>query len=506
MSAASAARPIRFERALVQWRQVLGSGRVLIDPSIRDRYGRTMLKSAPKTLAVLRPRRAAEVPKLLHIARNQRVSLYPISRGKNWGWGEACPVTEGQVVLDLGDLDRILEINAELGYAVVEPGVTQGQLVRALAEQAPEWWLESTNAGAETSIVGNALERGLGVNDRTASVCGIEAVLADGKTVRTGFGNFPRSRVTHVAKWGVGPNLDGLFSQSNLGVVTRMGLWLAPKPSGAESCLISVPASALSRLIDALRPLRLRGVLPTNVHVFPAQGRNGRARWLAVGVIHGSTAVRTAYRSEIQAAVAKFGRAAFFAREPDDLAAALQALDVRANPGIDDLFRAGAALCAGKLFSPSPKFLLAYLGGAKVQKTTGVPTSADPLVNDYGLYFLWVTCPAVGRDVEAAIGLVSDVAAKLAFRPQLTVQLPNGRAAVLVVRICFNRRDAKERGRASRCYKAVLEATTRAGFPPWRLGIEGMDLLKQRGIDMGVPRKLKALMDPDAVLAPGRYV
>jgi 4-cresol dehydrogenase (hydroxylating) len=415
-------------------------------------------------------------------------------------------VTDGQVVLDLGGLDRILDINAELGYAVVEPGVTQGQLARALASAAPQWWLESTNAGPDTSIVGNALERGLGAGDRTASMCGLEAVLADGRTVRTGFGNFPRSRVTHVAKWGLGPNLEGLFSQSNLGVVTRMGLWLAPRPRGAECCLVSIAAAALPQLIDALRPLRLGGTLPTNVHIFPVRGRDHEPRWLAVGAVYGSAPMRAAHRSDIEAAVAAFARSLYFETEPRDAGPALEALDVEPSPGIEDLFRAGAALCSGEPFSPSPKFLLAYLGGPQVQKPAREPVSADPLDNDYGFYFQWITCPAAGRAVTEAIDLVTATSARFHMRPQLTIQLPNGRAAVLVVRLCFNRRDEDERRRASRCYRAVLKATVDAGFPPWRLGIEGMPLLKQRGIDMALARRLKAWMDPEAVLAPGRYL
>src|SRR5262249_58832756 len=91
-------------------------------------------------------------------------------------------------------------------------------------------------------------------------------------------------------------------------------------------------------------------------------------------------------------------------------------------------------------------------------------------------------------------------------RAELTTQLRIGRAAVLVVLLCFNRRDPGERNRGSRCYKAVLEATVRAGFPPWRLGIEGMSLLDRGLIDMTLPRRLKAWMDPNAILAPGRYL
>src|SRR5262249_18058703 len=479
---------------------------VLVDHARLARYRRTNLSRAPAAAAAIRPERAEQVPGLLRIAREHGIPLYPISCGRNWGWGEACPVTAEQVVLDLGDLDRIVEVNAELGYAVVEPGVTQGQLARTLASTAPQWWLESTNAGPETSIVGNTLERGLGMSDRTASLCGIEAVLPDGEIVRTGFGNFPRGRVARRAKWGVGPNLEGLFSQSNLGVVTRMGLWLALRPRGAECCLISVAASALPRLIDVLRPFRLRGMLATNVHIFPAPGRDGRPRWLAVGVLYGAAAARAAVRRDIQAAGATLGRSLFLPAEPRNVARALKALDLRATPGVADPFQAGATACTGKPCSPSPAFVLTYLGGPQVQKTLRVPQSTDPLDNDYGLYFLWVTCPATGRDVKQAIRLVTEKSARFGIRPQLTVQLPNGRAALLVGRLCFNGRDPGEGKRASRCYKAVLEATVRAGFPPWRLGIEGMSLLDRGLIDMTLPRRLKAWMDPNAILAPGRYL
>src|SRR5262245_52459583 len=113
MTRAPAVQASRLGSALAQWRRLLGPERVLVD--------QRTLKRAPQPLAVIRPRRAEQVPELLRVARDQRISLYPISRGRNWGWGEACPTTERQVVLDLSDLDRILKINAEFGYAVIEP-------------------------------------------------------------------------------------------------------------------------------------------------------------------------------------------------------------------------------------------------------------------------------------------------------------------------------------------------------------------------------------------------
>src|SRR5262252_2383100 len=154
----------RLARAVTGWRRLLGSGRVLCDRETLAHYGRTNLGRAPLPVAIVRPGKAGQVPGVLRVASAEGIALYPISRGRNWGWGEACPVTPGQAILDLAGLDRILEINAELGYAVVEPGVTQGQLAAALSKRAPQWWLESTNAGPDTSVMGNALERGLGMS------------------------------------------------------------------------------------------------------------------------------------------------------------------------------------------------------------------------------------------------------------------------------------------------------------------------------------------------------
>jgi 4-cresol dehydrogenase (hydroxylating) flavoprotein subunit len=114
-----------FEAACEDWRARLGADAVLRDRDVLRRYGRTTLPDAP---AVLLPRSTEQVVLAVRMASARQVPLYPISRGKNWGWGDACPVTPGQVVLDLSRMDRIVEIDAELGYAVIQPGVTQGQL------------------------------------------------------------------------------------------------------------------------------------------------------------------------------------------------------------------------------------------------------------------------------------------------------------------------------------------------------------------------------------------
>ena len=66
--------------------------------------------------------------------------------------------------------------------------------------------------------------------DHWGAQCGLEVVTGDGELVRTGMGALPGSRTWQQFKYGYGPYLDGMFSQSNFGVVTKMGVWLMPEP------------------------------------------------------------------------------------------------------------------------------------------------------------------------------------------------------------------------------------------------------------------------------------
>src|SRR5690606_37865001 len=112
----------------------------------------------------------------------------------------------------------------------------------------------------------NTVERGDPVGpwgDRLHHVCALEVVLPTGELVHTGFARFPEARAAHLHRWGVGPALDGLFTQSNLGIVTRMTMWLVPRPAFFESFACTIDGrDALSRFLDAAQPLLLRGALP----------------------------------------------------------------------------------------------------------------------------------------------------------------------------------------------------------------------------------------------------
>lgn len=121
-----------------------------------------------------------------------------------------------------------------------------------------------TGSSPGSSLLGNALERGAGTGpyaDRAAYVCGFDVVLPTGEFARIGFGGFPEAKAAKPHRWGVGPYLDGLFAQSNLGIVTGMTMWLAPRPNYFQSCFFGIDDdSRLEGVIEALRPLQMQGM------------------------------------------------------------------------------------------------------------------------------------------------------------------------------------------------------------------------------------------------------
>ena len=101
--------------------------------------------------------------------------------------------------------------------------------------------------------------------------CGMEVVLPTGEIVRTGMGALPDNNTWQLFQYGFGPYHDGIFTQSNFGIVIRAGFWLMPNPGGYKPFLITVPRKEdLAELVERIRPLRIGMVIqnaPTIRHV-----------------------------------------------------------------------------------------------------------------------------------------------------------------------------------------------------------------------------------------------
>src|SRR5262249_50750369 len=140
------------------------------------------------------------------------------------------------------------------------------------------------------SLLGNALERGEGAGpygDRAAHVCGMEVVLPSGETIRMGFCRFENATTAQLSQWGVGPYLDGLFVQSNFGIVTELTVWLYPRPKRVVVFRLSIDDTGeLARVIDVIQPLVLEGTIASHSfgfwNAYKLMAIRGRYPWQAM--------------------------------------------------------------------------------------------------------------------------------------------------------------------------------------------------------------------------------
>jgi len=522
--------------ACAAWCEALGNDGVVRTPEVLGAANTTTFATKSRVRAVLRPANREQVQHCVRIANRFGIPLYPISTGKNWGYGSRVPVHDG-VLLDLGRLTRIVDYDEELAYVTIEPGVTQRQLHEFLKERGSKLWMDATGASPDCSIVGNTMERGFGhtpLGDHCGSACGLEVVLPTGECIETGFGRFNQGRTGALHRWGVGPSLDGLFSQSNLAIVTRMTVWLMPAPEHFEAFFFMCrERDGLPAIIDALRPLRLNGTLRSISHIgndykvlagtdqfpwdemgdrFPldqaamarTRQKMGIGAWNGSGGLYGTKGqVREAKKQLRRALAGKVHRLQFVNDRT------LRLLEQFATPfqmatGWD--FRRTL-----KVLGPVYNLLKgvptdATMASTYWRKKGPLPMTHDPDRDRCGLLWCSPVVPNTGGDAAAVTKLASDTLLSHGFEPQISLSLATERSMISVITISFDRAVEGEDARALRCYHALMEALLTAGYPPYRLNVGSMQYGAGNSEEYAdTLRRLKQALDPVGVLAPGRY-
>jgi len=237
-----------YGKALAEFAGVVGQEWVFTSDEDLDLYrdAYSPFLNEPEELiasGAVAPVSTEQVQAIVRIANRYRIPLYTISTGKNLGYGGSAPAYSGSVVLDLKRMNRIIEVNEANAYALVEPGVSYFDLYRYIQERKLKVWIDCPDPGWG-SVIGNAVDRGGGYTaanyrNHFDSHCGMEVVLPSGELLRTGMGAIPNSETWQQYKTGCGPWVDGIFSQSNYGIVTKMGFWLMPQPEAYLRCVVS---------------------------------------------------------------------------------------------------------------------------------------------------------------------------------------------------------------------------------------------------------------------------
>lgn len=190
----------------------------------------------PPMLVVL-PETTAQVSAILRYAEAGGIRVVPRGAGTSLSGG-ALPLADG-ILLGLGKFNRILDIDYPNRCAVVQPGVTNLAITRAV-EQRGFYYAPDPSSQIACTIGGNVAENSGGVHclkyGLTANnVLGFECVLPGGEVIRLGGRHLDSE----------GYDLMGLITGSEglLGVVTEVTVRILQKPETARALLVGFPSS-----------------------------------------------------------------------------------------------------------------------------------------------------------------------------------------------------------------------------------------------------------------------
>ncbi|MFF4380220.1 FAD-binding oxidoreductase [Kitasatospora sp. NPDC001547] len=245
--------------------QGLPDGAVVVDPDVTAAYRRDMAGfcAAGQPAVVVFPETVEQVQHVLRTATELRVPVVP--QGARTGLSGAANAVDGCVVLSLVRLNRILEIDPVNRIAVVEPGVVNAELSRAVEESGlsyppdPSSWESCTIGGNIGTGAGGLCCVKYGVTSEY--VLGLDVVLADGRLLSTG---------RRTAKGVAGYDLTRLFvgSEGTLGVVVRAVLALRPAPAPQLALAAEFPSADTAGA--AVCEVMARGLTPSLMELMDA--------------------------------------------------------------------------------------------------------------------------------------------------------------------------------------------------------------------------------------------
>ena len=529
-----------LQAAMDAWRGVLGEDRVLASAQTPAKYLEDTSALRREVPVVLKVQRSEQVPSLMRIASEHRVAIHPISTGNNWGYGSALAATDGAAILDLSELTGILHFDAELGVVTLEPGVTQGMLADFLDRQGFGHLVPVTGAGPNCSILANALERGYGITpyvDHFSAVTDLEAVLADGGIYRSALREAGGDDLARLFRWGIGPYINGLFSQGGFGVVTRASILLAQRPECVKVCLFNLNDDgllelAVERIHKLLKTLpgTLGGINLMNRHrvlamtcpypppqqldahgLMPIEtvaelGRQYQiAPWTGFATLYGSKRMVAAAQKEIRHILKGVASRLLFLSPTHGKLLAAAARRVPGKIG-ERLGKTSATLNAAiQLVQGRPNetaLPLAYWRSQTPQPHSGRNPSKD------GCGLLWYAplVPMRAIDVRRFVEFASQQLRERKLEPLITLTSQGDRLFDSTIPLLFNRQDPDAAASAQSTLEHLIQSGREQGFYPYRLHVLSMPshFLRQP-LSASVTSQLKQSLDPGDILAPGRY-
>lgn len=257
-SSSASSAPVATDGLLAELRAGLPAEALITDPDITASYANDMASfcEAGSPAVVVLPRTVEQVQHVMRTATALRVPVVP--QGARTGLSGAANASDGCIVLSLVKMDKILEISPVDRIAVVEPGVVNAVLSRAVGEHGlyyppdPSSWETCTIGGNIGTASGGLCCVKYGVT--AEYVLGLDVVLADGRLLTTG---------RRTAKGVAGYDLTRLFvgSEGSLGIVVKAVLALKPAPP--QQLVLAAEFASAAAACDAICRIMERGHTPS---------------------------------------------------------------------------------------------------------------------------------------------------------------------------------------------------------------------------------------------------
>jgi glycolate oxidase len=447
-------------------------GGVLTDPDLLRSYehDEADLCAYGTPQVVVRPRTTGQVSAVLRAASRHRVPVIP--QGARSGLAGGANAIDGAIVLSLVSMNEIIDVDAANRIAVVQPGVVNAELRRAVAAKGlyyppdPGSWEQSTIGGNVSTDAGGMCCVKYGVT--SDHVIGLEVVLASGEVLNCG---------RRTAKGVAGYDLTSLFvgSEGTLGVITEITVKLRPAPA-ASLTLVAV-FDTLPAAGAAVESIIAGGLQPSMLEVIDRVTLSAIEAFRPMGLPTTAAAL-------VIAAVDSGSRA------PDDLAAIAalcrqaQAADIHVAT---DATEAEALLAARRLAHPAMEQFAAHLypgGGGIMVDDVAVPRTrlVDLIEGIEGI-------AAAHGVVVATVGHAGD-----------------GNLHPIIV---IDRSDPTSLARGQKVFDAIMALGLSLGGTS--TGEHGVGLLKRDWLareigptGLKAHRSIKAALDPDNILNPGK--
>ena len=470
-----------------------------ISPNTVGQYVENDLSGCSRRVnGVLAPSTREEALDEIALGQQKGMVLHPISGGKNWGFGSRLPVQENVHILDLSKL-RTIKLHLDQDYADIEPGVTQGDLDDALSAAGNSHYFNVTGAGRSTSVLGNALERGIGYfGSKKDDLLDLQIASTSGETFWT------KDQPRNPYHPGLGPDLTGGYLQSGWGIAIGCKFRLRKRPpymaalvmrlrTGAsitsyfeqiallcrENFILSVPHIVnRQRMITTFGPYVPAPQLPGLI--------SSASDWSCLAPISGTKQLVGSVLDLVQERMVELADCHLLDSE-----------SCKADP----------------LMTPALDLALGHPNDFALASVaySALGQSDLPVGNlDSGRAGLIHLAPCCSSDSSSVFRLLSliECERKSSEMPELplTVNLVNSGAAVAIISIPFDRQNSAATAKAKTFARRLMRSCADEKFSPYRLGLEdGLELPSMNGARSRVLKQIKGCLDSGHTIADSRY-